>query len=164
MEKRKKAYLVCSSVLGSLLLTTGCSQDKNVSEVEQVIYSILPADEVVKIEETDSEVKIEGEKLKDVKIILNLDKYSKSIIYEKSLEVATNILSTIDLTLENKINNYTILVNSSNLDVYGNSQKVKVLEVNIDKDTVDKINFEHFDYLNLDKIAEVKKFKYLTEK
>ena len=41
---------------------------------------------------------------------------------------------------------------------------MKVIEVSIDKNTVDKINFENFDYLNLDKICEVKKFKYLTEK
>lgn len=163
MKKRNKAYLLCSSLLGSLFFVTGCTRYKQTSEIEQIVYSILSSDEVTRIEETQSDVTIEGDVLKDVKITLNLDKFSKSIIYDKSLDIITNILSGIDLILENKINNCTILVNSSELDVYGNAQKVKVLEFNIDKDTLDKINFEHFDYLNLDKVAEVKKFKYLTE-
>lgn len=164
MKKRNKAYLVSSTLLGSLFLMAGCSNNNNISEIQEVIYTVLPSEEIVKVEETESDVAIEGERLKDVKIILNLEKYSKSIIYDKSLETATYILSALDLALENKINNCTVLVNSSKLDIYGNSQKVKVLEININKDTLDKINFKNFDYLNLDDIAEVKKFKYLTEK
>ena len=163
MNKRKKVYMLCTVLLGCII-ATGCTPDKKLSDVEKVVYTTLPSEEVVSVTETPSDKKIKGETLNDVKIVLNLDSASKSIAYEKSLETATHLLANMDVALENKINDYTFLINSSKLDVYGNSQKVKVVEIKIDKNTVDKINFDNFDYLNLDKISEVKKFKYLTEK
>ena len=163
MNKRKKACVLCTALLGCII-ASGCTSDKKFSDVEKVVYTTLSSEEVVSIAETPSEKKIKGEALMDVKIVLNLDSTSKSIAYEKSLETVTLLLANMDVALENKINDYTFLINSSKLDVYGNSQKVKVAEIKIDKNTVDKINFDNFNYLNLDKIAQVKKFKYLTEK
>lgn len=162
MSKRKKSHLVYSTLLGSMLLTVGCSNSNSVA-INDVIYSILPMEEVVKIEETKSDVSFEGETLNDLKLILNLDKYSKSMIYDKSLEVVTEILKGVDLTLENKFNKLNIAINSSEVDIYGNAQKVKVLEIDIDRETLNKINFDNFDYLNLDDIAKVKKFNFLNE-
>lgn len=162
MNKIKRMHILSIALLGSFIIT-GCAGNKKLSDIEKVVYTVLPIDEIVSVTETESNKKYEGEPLKDVTIVLNLDRVSKSIAYEKSLETATMLLANMDIALENKINDYTFLINSSKLDVYGNAQKVKVVEIKIDKNTVDKINFENFDYLNLDKITEVKKFKYLTE-
>ena len=162
MRKNKATLLTLGVLFGSAFFT-GCSSDKGTS-IEKVIGTVLTPSELVKVVETDSNRKIKDKTLKDVEITINLDSLSKSIAYEKSLEKVSFVLSTLDTVLEDEINDYVFKVNSSKLDVYGNKQKVKVIEVSIDKNTVDKINFENFDYLNLDKICEVKKFKYLTEK
>lgn len=162
--KNNKNSFFAAGLISSGLFLGGCTPKENYTPIEKTLYSILPKEEVVKIIETDSERKNKDKTLKDVEIVLNVDTLSKSIAYEKSLEKITNILAVMDTVLEGEINNYVFKVNSSNIDVYGNKQKVKVIEVSIDKDTVDKINFEHFDYLNLDKICKVTKFKYLTEK
>lgn len=159
---KKNFNILLVALMGSVLVS-GCVSNNKMSNIEKVVYSTLPSESIVSIDETLSDKTFEGEKLKDVKIIFNLDSVSKSIAYEKTLETTTALLANLDLVLENKINDYTFLINSSELDTYGNSQKVKVAEIKIDKNTVDKINFENFDYLNLDKIADVKKFKYLTE-
>lgn len=160
---KKKINLLTLGVLTSSVFLTGCNSGDNYTNIEKVVYASLSSNEVVKIIESDSNKQIKGHTLKDVEIVLNLDNLSKSIAYEQSLEKVTMLLGVLDSALENEINDYVFKVNSSKLDIYGNKQKVKVIEVSIDKDTVNKINFDNFDYLNLDKICKVTKFKYLTE-
>lgn len=163
MKKNMKNLLVLG-LFSIGLFSTGCMSNNKYTDLEKVLYSILTQEELVKVLETNSDKKIGDKTLKDVEIVLNLDGLSKSIAYEKSLEKVTTVLGVVDSVFEEDINSYIFKVNSSKLDIYGNKQKVRVIEVSIDKDTVDKINFENFDYLNLDKICKVTKFKYLTEK
>lgn len=157
---RKKKILTAIAVVGSGLFSVGCSTNKNLSDIEKVVYTTLKEDEVVKIVETPNS---EKKDLKDVEITLNLEKMSKSVIYEKSLEISTALLNNLNLVFGDSIENYTFLINTTKLDIYGNLQKVKALKVEISRDVVKKINFSNFDYLNLDKICDVTKFKYLTQ-
>ena len=77
--------------------------------------------------------------------------------------MTTTILNSLHSVLSDEIVNYTILVNTTTIDIYGNEQKVKALKIEVSKDILDKINFDNFDYKNLDKICPVTKFKYLTD-
>ena len=162
---KDKNKILTLSVFAASALLVGCTSNEKHTEIEDALYTALTPAELVKVVETDSDRTIKDKTLKDVEITINLEGLSKSIAYEQCLEKVSSVLGTVDYILgEDVVNNYVFKVNTSKLDVYGNKQKVKVIEVSIDKNTVDKINFEHFDYKNLDKIAKVKQFKYLTEK
>ena len=147
-------------VLFTMEYKIGIKDNKSLSDVEKVLYSVVSADEIVKVTE---EANTDNKKVKDIEIVLNLDKVSKTIVYDESLRMTTTILNSLHSVLSDEIANYTILVNTTTIDIYGNEQKVKALKIEVSKDILDKINFDNFDYKNLDKICPVTKFKYLTD-
>lgn len=147
-------------VLFTMEYKIGIKDNKSLSDVEKVLYSVVSADEIVKVTE---EANADNKKVKDIEIVLNLDKVSKTIVYDESLRMTTTILNSLHSVLSDEIVNYTILVNTTTIDIYGNEQKVKALKIEVSKDILDKINFDNFDYKNLDKICSVTKFKYLTD-
>jgi hypothetical protein len=159
----KKRFPILASIALIGIIVVGCRGSKDTS-VKSVITSLIPEDYLVSVVEEESNVILDKYTLRNVEITLNLETYSQSVLDEKIMEYVTNVISATDLLLEDKINNYKFIINSSYLDIYGNNHKVKVMEIAIDKETVDKINFANFDYKNLEAISTVTRFDFLANK
>lgn len=161
MKKKTKAKILTLAIIGTLGLS-GC-QAKKKTDITHILQSTtVHKDQIVSVKETpikDSKKK----DIKDVEITLNLRNISKTIIYEESLQTINKALYSLESILGDSINDYTFKINSSVLDIYGNEQKVRVLDLKIKNESVSKIKFENFDYKNLDKISEVKKYKILLD-
>lgn len=134
------------------------------SDMEAVATTVLDNSELISIKEVvvDENVKKKYAK-SDLVISLHLEHSSPSIALDNALLKINRVMAVLEGAFKDKINNYKFLINSTALDVYGNEQKVKILEIVVNNEDVDKINFENFNYRNLEKFAEIKKYNYLKE-
>ena len=134
------------------------------SDMEAVAINVLDESELISIKETvvDENIKKKYSK-SNLTVSLHLDHSSPSIALDNALLKINRVMSILESTFEDKINDYKFIINTTAMDVYGNEQKVKILEVVVNNDDVDKINFEKFNYRNLEKFAQIKKFNYLKE-
>ncbi|EJS04904.1 hypothetical protein [Bacillus mycoides] len=58
-----------------------------------------------------------------------------------------------DLSNEKNISEITFFYKYPLIDAYGNEKKDTVMKINLNRDTLDKINFDNFSYDNLPKIS-----------
>lgn len=163
---KKLAFL--GIVLSGIYLV-GCvplypREDVKRSEIEKVAMAVLDADELVSIKEIelDKTSKKKNSK-KDLEVILNLPHSAENVALDNALLKSTNIMNILEDNFKNNLNNYKFVINTNQFDVYGNEQKIKILEISVKNEEVEKIKFENFDYNNLEKLAEIKKFNYLKE-
>ena len=162
--KIKNIFLV--GIIISSLSAVGCvsstmlSMDKH-TNIEKIALTVLTKEELVAIKE----VKLDdsNNSKKDLIITLNLSHCAKSVALENALLKATHTMNALEEVFKDSLNDYTFIVNTDNIDIYGNKQKIKILELYIKNEEIDKINFENFNYKNLEKIATIKKFNYLED-
>lgn len=167
MKLNSKRVVLISILLVSLNLV-GCNSiynkiSKKYSDVEVVATTVLNDSELVSIKEIELNKDDKNSK-KDLVISLNLPHSSQSVALDNALLKCTRIMNVLEDTFKEKLNDYTFIINTNNFDIYGNEQKMKILEIKIENDTVDKINFENFNYKNLEQLSTIKKFNYLEEK
>lgn len=167
MKLNLKRVVLISILLVSLNLV-GCNSiynkiSKKYSDVEVVATTVLNDSELVSIKEIELNKDDKNSK-KDLVISLNLPHSSQSVALDNALLKCTRIMNVLEDTFKEKLNDYTFIINTNNFDIYGNEQKMKILEIKIENDTVDKINFENFNYKNLEQLSTIKKFNYLEEK
>ncbi|QUG86889.1 hypothetical protein GSN03_15005 [Bacillus nitratireducens] len=58
-----------------------------------------------------------------------------------------------DLSNEKNISEITFFYKYPLIDAYGNEKKDTVMKINLNRDTLDKINFDNFPHDNLPKIS-----------
>lgn len=167
MNSKTKSIFLLILILVSISLV-GCKStligfNKNYTQIEKVAMTVLDIDELVSIKETEIDKKVNNKAKKDLTITLNLPHSTKTIALDNALLKSSNIILMLEETFEEIINDYKFVINTTILDVYGNEQKVKILEIAIKDSEVEKINFKNFDYKNLEQIAQIKKFNYLKE-
>lgn len=168
--KIKFKNIALISVIVAGIGLTGCTSSmtsggKNYSNIEKVAMRVLAEDELVSIKEVELK-KSSGKKKKvqkDLNVTLNLPHSAKDVAVDNALLKSTRIISILEESFGENLNNYNFIVNTTQFDVYGNEQKVKILEISIDNSDVEKINFENFDYRNLEKISKIKKYNYLKD-
>lgn len=154
--------LVSTSLVGCIPVSTGIIEKR--SDIEKVALTVLDSDELISIKETELNVKTEKNKAKkDLCITLNLMHSVESVAIDNALLKATRVLNVLEETYKDQMNDYKFIVNTNKFDIYGNEQKMKILEILIDNDEVEKIKFENFDYKNLEKISKIEKFNYLKD-
>lgn len=154
--------LVSTSLVGCIPVSTGIIEKR--SDIEKVVLTVLDSDELISIKETELNVKTEKNKAKkDLCITLNLMHSVESVAIDNALLKATRVLNVLEETYKDQMNDYKFIVNTNKFDIYGNEQKMKILEILIDNDEVEKIKFENFDYKNLEKISKIEKFNYLKD-
>lgn len=163
----KKLAFISVAVLGIFLV--GCmpislNDIEKLSDIEKVAITVLDTDELISIKEV--ELDKSGKKKnsnKDLEINLNLPHSAKNIALDNALLKSVRVIKVLEETFEDKLNNYKFNINTNQFDVYGNEQKIKILEISIVNEEVEKINFDNFDYKNLVHISEIKKFNFLKE-
>lgn len=154
--------LISTSLVGCIPVSMGIMEKR--SDIEKVALTVLNSDELISIKETELDEKSKKNKVrKDLCITLNLPHSVKSVALDNALLKSTRVMNVLEETFEEKINDYKFIVNTTKFDVYGNEQKIKILEISVDNDEVEKIKFENFDYKNLVKISDIKKFNYLKD-
>lgn len=167
MNSKTKSILLLMLILASISLV-GCKSkmigfNKNYTQIEKVAMTVLDTDELVSIKETEIDKKVKNKSKKDLTITLNLSHSTKTVALDNALLKSSHIILVLEETFKELINDYKFVINTTILDVYGNEQKVKILEIAIKDSEVEKINFKNFDYKNLEQIAQIKKFNYLKE-
>lgn len=154
--------LISTSLVGCIPVSTGIIEKR--SDIEKVALTVLDSDELISIKETELDVKTEKNKAKkDLCITLNLMHSVESVALDNALLKATRVLNALEETFREQMNDYKFIINTTKFDIYGNEQKMKILEIVIDNDEVEKIKFENFDYKNLEKISKIEKFNYLKD-
>lgn len=154
--------LASTSLVGCIPVSMGITEKR--SDIEKVAMTVLDSDELVSIKETELDKTSKKSKArKDLDITLNLAHSAKSVALDNALLKSTKVIAVLEETFEEKINDYKFIINTTKFDVYGNEQKMKILEISVDNDEVGKIKFENFDYRNLEKLSEIKKFNYLKD-
>lgn len=156
--------ILMGAFLASSLVLTGCSSslisNNSYSEIEKVALTVIDSDELIRIKE----IPVSNTKdKKDLEIYLNLNNATKTILYDMAINTSANIMRALEPVFEDELNDYKFIINEVDLDVYGNEQKSKVLELIVPEEEVSKINFENFRNSNLDKISKVTKFGSLKE-
>lgn len=161
-----KSLLLAGVVVCGIGLV-GCTPVKdgrNYTGIEKVALTVLEPDELTSIKET---VVPGGSKNKssdkDLTITLNLAHSAKDVALDNALLKSTRVLSVLEEAYKKGFNNYKFIINTADFDVYGNEQKMKILEIVVDAKDADKIKFENFDYKNLEKISTIKEFNYMKE-
>lgn len=168
MKLRIKNIALISILLTSVSLV-GCipismSITEKYSDVEKVAMTVLDSDELISIKETELDEKSKKSKARrDLDISLNLAHSAESVALDNALLKSTRVINVLEETFKEKINDYKFIINTTKLDIYGNEQKIKILEISIDNDEVEKIKFENFDYKNLEKLSNIEKFNYLKD-
>lgn len=156
--------MLLGAFLASSLVLTGCSSslipNSGISQYEKVALTVVRENELVRIKEVPVS---NSKKKKDLEVYLNIRNATTSILYDMAINKSANVLRALEPVFKDELNNYKFIINSVELDVYGNEQKSKVLELTISEEEVSKINFEHFKNGNLDKISTVTKFGILKE-
>lgn len=154
--------LASTSLVGCMSISMGIIEKH--SDIEKVALTVLDSNELISIKETELDEKTKKNKAKkDLCITLNLAHSVESVALDNALLKSTRVINVLEETFEEKINDYKFIVNTTKFDVYGNEQKIKILEISVDNDEVEKIKFENFDYKNLEKISDIKKFNYLKD-
>ena len=154
--------LASTSLVGCMSISMGIIEKH--SDIEKVALTVLDSNELISIKETELGEKTKKNKAKkDLCITLNLAHSVESVALDNALLKSTRVINVLEETFEEKINDYKFIVNTTKFDVYGNEQKIKILEISVDNDEVEKIKFENFDYKNLEKISDIKKFNYLKD-
>lgn len=154
--------LASTSLVGCMSISMGIIEKH--SDIEKVALTVLDSNELISIKETELDEKTKKNKTKkDLCITLNLAHSVESVALDNALLKSTRVINVLEETFEEKINDYKFIVNTTKFDVYGNEQKIKILEISVDNDEVEKIKFENFDYKNLEKISDIKKFNYLKD-
>lgn len=167
MKLKVKNIAIFGILVGSVAMT-GCMSLTNKiggqSDMEAVAMKVLNEWELVSIKEVvvDENVKKKYSK-SNVVISLNLEHSAPSIALDNALLKINRVMAVLEDSFKEKLNDYKFIINTDTLDVYGNEQKVKILEVTIKNEDVDKINFEKFNYRNLEKLSNIKKYNYLKE-
>ena len=166
MKLKVKNIAIFGILIGSVAMT-GCSLTKKLgghSDMEAVAMNVLNEWELVSIKEVvvDENVKKKYAK-SNLVISLNLEHSAPSIALDNALLKINRVMAVLEDSFKEKLNDYKFIINTDTLDIYGNEQKVKILEVTIKNEDVDKINFENFNYRNLEKLANIKKYNYLKE-
>ena len=80
------------------------------------------------------------------------DNLTNSMIRTGALTEARDILKA--LQARDDVSEITIFWSFPFVDVYGNTQDETIIKVNVTKSTLDKINFDNFDYSNISEIAD----------
>ena len=154
--------LASTNLVGCMPISMGIIEKH--SDIEKVALTVLDSNELISIKETELDEKTKKNKTKkDLCITLNLAHSVESVALDNALLKSTRVINVLEETFEEKINDYKFIVNTTKFDVYGNEQKIKILEISVDNDEVEKIKFENFDYKNLEKISDIKKFNYLKD-
>lgn len=155
--------LVSTSLVGCVSVSKGIMGKG--SDVEKVALTILDSDELISIKETelDKDKDKKNKSKKNLCITLNLKHSVESVALDNALLKVTKVLNILEETFKEQMNDYKFIINTNNFDVYGNEQKIKILEISIDNNEVEKINFKNFNYKNLEKIAKIEKFNYLKD-
>lgn len=167
MKLKIKALLLFFILILSMNLV-GCkssllSINSKHSDMEKIVIAILDDNELISIKEEKTKIKVNNKEQKNLTITLNLPHSSKTVALDNAMSTATKIIYVLEETFKDVIHDYKFVINTNVLDIYGNKQKVKILEIAIDDIEVDKINFENFDYKNLKDISKIKKFNYLND-
>lgn len=127
-----------------------------------ILKTVIDEKEIVSVKETI--MKDKNKNFKNLDINLNLKNTTKTIAMDTAMLKVTQIINVLEDNFSNEvINDYKFIINTTQHDIYGNEQKIKILEIYVPRDTIRKIKFENFDYRNLEQIAQVKKFNFLKE-
>lgn len=168
MKLNVKKFAFLGIALSGIYLV-GCvplypKEDVKRSEIEKVAMAVLDADELVSIKEVElNKTDKKKNSKKDLEVILNLPHSAENIALDNALLKSTNIMNILEDNFKDNLNNYKFVINTNQFDVYGNEQKIKILEISVKNEEVEKIKFENFDYNNLEELAEIRKFNYLKE-
>ncbi|MBQ3421785.1 MAG: hypothetical protein IJH34_08945, partial [Romboutsia sp.] len=166
MKFKKRIGTIALSI-GLIVSMTGCvsfNNTKKSSDIEKAILTIVDSEELITVKEDVISTDKNKKEKKDVTITLNLNHSSETIAYDDALRTITKITNMLESVFKEEMNNYKFIINYSDFDIYVNEQKAKLLEVALENNEVEKINFDNFDYRNLDKIAKIKKFAFLEDK
>lgn len=166
--KLKVKNIAIFGILVVSITMTGCmSLTKKIggqSDMEAVAMKVLNELELVSIKEVIVDENIKKKYYKsNVVVTLNLEHCAPSIALDNALLKINRVMAILEDSFKEKLNDYKFIINTDTLDIYGNEQKVKILEISIKNEDVDKINFENFNYRNLEKLANIKKYNYLKE-
>lgn len=163
----KRVFLAGVIMIG--LLNIGCMpldilNEFKRSDIEKVILTVLTPEELISVKEinVESSKKTDNPK-KDLVVTLNLAHSAKNIAVDNALLKITYVINTLEEVFKDSLNDYKFIINTNEFDIYGNKQKLKILEISIKNEDIEKINFENFNYKNLEQIAEIKKFNYLKD-
>lgn len=164
MKLKAKNIILCTIILTSISLAGCVPNTMNITDMERVAMTVLDEEELVSIKEIElDDSSKKGKSKKDLNITLNLSHSAKSVALDNALLKITRVISALEGAFEEKLNDYKFIINTTQYDVYGNEQKIKILEILIDNDEIEKIRFRNFDYKNLEQLSEIKTFNYLKE-
>ena len=156
-----KLKIFILTLMASVFLV-GCTSSllnsNKYTDIEKLIMSVILPTELSSVKEVENK---EGKK--DLTVTLNLEHSVKTVALDNALFKITSIIELLETNFKEEMNDYNFIINANVFDVYGNEKEEKILEISIDNDEVEKINFTNFNYRNLEILSDIKKFNYLSE-